>query len=432
MFKRMKKNKNTLLPVERSPHVGIEISSDSTTLQQIAMIDLTEEDLHILHALKPYIESDIVSIVDQFYSNLEKEESLIRTINDHSSIDRLKKTLRRHIGQMFSGKIDERYIENRNKIAHVHVRIGLDSKWYLAAFQNLLSSFTRIIKRHAANEEEAIKAIGAVMKIINLEEQLVIEAYEQEIMQIRQRVSDERTNISENIRNTSEKLVAIFQETNAALEELIGQSKEIASLTNNASKFSNTAKEKAESGKKEMDKLADNMDGIRRLIVEMKEESEALKAIMKQMHDIISIVSDVAEQTNLLSLNASIEAARAGESGRGFAVVAEEVRKLSDQTKEAAVNVASLIKNTNVQVGHLTEKLDTVSSHVQRGNNYSQETEEHFEEIVLTMNDTDDKNKKIVEEISSFVDSINTLGKSFEEVAMSAEGLNSLTQELNS
>ena len=265
-----------------------------------------------------------------------------------------------------------------------------------------------------------------------MEEQLVIEAYEQEIMQIRQRVSDERTNISENIRNTSEKLVAIFQETNAALEELIGQSKEIASLTNNASKFSNTAKEKAESGKKEMDKLADNMDGIRRLIVEMKEESEALKAIMKQMHDIISIVSDVAEQTNLLSLNASIEAARAGESGRGFAVVAEEVRKLSDQTKEAAVNVASLIKNTNVQVGHLTEKLDTVSSHVQRGNNYSQETEEHFEEIVLTMNDTDDKNKKIVEEISSFVDSINTLGKSFEEVAMSAEGLNSLTQELNS
>lgn len=93
------------------------------------------------------------------------------------------------------------------------------------------------------------------------------------------------------------------------------------------------------------------------------------------------------------------------------------MKKLSDQTKEAAVNVASLIKNTNVQVSHLTEKLDTVSSHVQRGNNYSQETEEHFEEIVLTMNDTDDQNKKIVEEINSFVDSINTLGKSFEEVA---------------
>src|SRR5699024_7755803 len=115
--------------------------------------------------------------------------------------------------------------------------------------------------------------------------------------------------------------------------------------------------------------------------------------------------------------NASIEAARAGESGRGFAVVAEEVRKLSDQTKDAVVNVASLIKNTTEQVNYLTSTLDTIRRDVQIGNSYSKDTEIHFEEIVRTMNDTDKQNNKMADEIQLFCDSMSVLGESFEEVA---------------
>ena len=211
---------------------------------------------------------------------------------------------------------------------------------------------------------------------------------------------------------------------------MIDHSDEIVALASRGSKLSQTAKDKAESGKQEMNRLASKMSMINKSVEGMSVDAKELVTIMQRMQEIIDIVSGVAEQTNLLSLNASIEAARAGEAGRGFAVVAEEVRKLSDQTKDAVVNVASLIKTTNEQVKQLTNTLEDIHQDVQIGNGYSQETEAHFGEIVETMNDNDNENNKLVEEIEAFVERINALGKAFEEVAASADGLNMLTNEL--
>ena len=75
-----------------------------------------------------------MQIVDAFYRNLSKEASLIDMINDHSFVDRLKQTLKRHICEMFDGKIDEEYFIKRKKIAQVHVRIGLKTKWLSLLF----------------------------------------------------------------------------------------------------------------------------------------------------------------------------------------------------------------------------------------------------------------------------------------------------------
>ena len=429
MFRQKKKVQERFFN-ERFPHSGFDIQPGSDLEKQIIMIGLTVEDLQILCKLQPYVENEVDDIANQFYSNLEKNSSLIQIINEHSSIQRLKKTLRRHIFEMFTGKIDADYVQKRRTIAHVHVRIGLDSKWYLAAFQDILNSLLNIVEKHVMNRDETLLAIRAVTKIINLEEQLVIEAYEEETDRIKQEIAVAKDSIRMNIMSTSQNLASIAEQTNAAVEELIVKSDEIASLANQGSELSQTAREKAELGKTEMNKLTDKMDSIAASVEGIKDDANRLVTIMKQMQDIINIVSGIAEQTNLLSLNASIEAARAGESGRGFAVVAEEVRKLSDQTKDAVVKVASLIKNTNEQVEHLTNTLEMISGDVQVGNTYSHETEEHFAEIVQTMNATDDQNNKMAEEIDAFVENISILGQSFEEVASSADALSSLTYEM--
>lgn len=412
------------------PEVKLEIERDIPLDHQIKMIGLTLEDLQILRALQPYINDKIHTIINQFYDNLGKESSLIHIINKHSSIERLKKTLRRHIVEMFSGEIDPSYVEKRRIIAHVHVRIGLEAKWYVAAFHDILSSFIDVIVEQISEREDALRAIRAVTKIINLEEQLVLEAYEDETKRIKREANETKDGFRMNIVNTSENLAAISQETNAAVEKLIDHSDEIVALASRGSKLSQTAKDKAESGKQEMNRLASKMSMINKSVEGMSVDAKELVTIMQRMQEIIDIVSGVAEQTNLLSLNASIEAARAGEAGRGFAVVAEEVRKLSDQTKDAVVNVASLIKTTNEQVKQLTNTLEDIHQDVQIGNGYSQETEAHFGEIVETMNDNDNENNKLVEEIEAFVERINALGKAFEEVAASADGLNMLTNEL--
>ncbi|MBP1079548.1 MULTISPECIES: protoglobin domain-containing protein [Bacillus] len=102
--------------------------------RQLQMISLEEEDLEILSRLKPIVSREIETIVNKFYQNLAIESSLEETINRHSSVERLKKTLMIHIQEMFTGRIEEEFLEKRKRIAHIHLRIGLIPKWYICAF----------------------------------------------------------------------------------------------------------------------------------------------------------------------------------------------------------------------------------------------------------------------------------------------------------
>lgn len=431
MFRRRKKEIPSLFSGESDGKVKLEIERSSSLDHQVKMIGLTKNDLSILNALQPFVEKNIHAIVDKFYLNLEEEPSLIQLINDNSSMERLKQTLRRHLLEMFSGKIDKAYVQQRHKIAFVHVKIGLESKWYLAGFQDLLSSFIALVNENVPDREEAFKAIQAVTKIINLEEQLVLETYENEIERIRIESQNLKAKIQEDVIQTSETLAAISQETHASFEELVAQSDSVTLLANTGSELSQSASKQATLGKEEMNKLAGKMEEMVASINEVRVDAERLDRIMKEMQDVITIVSGVAEQTNLLSLNASIEAARAGESGRGFAVVAEEVRKLSDQTKESVVKVTNLINNTNEKVNQLTETLTLIGKEIQSGNDSSKTTEVQFGEIVEKMADTNKQNDRIAEEIRGFVESIHQLGESFEEVAASADILNGLTNKID-
>src|SRR5690625_4422082 len=95
------------------PYLNGELSSD--LMKQIEMIHLTKDDLKIVMYLKPLIEKNITTIVNDFYANIEKTPSLIKIINKFSAIDKLKGTLTTHIIEMFSGKIDEQFIKKRKE-----------------------------------------------------------------------------------------------------------------------------------------------------------------------------------------------------------------------------------------------------------------------------------------------------------------------------
>ncbi|XVL95758.1 protoglobin domain-containing protein [Bacillus subtilis] len=96
--------------------------------KQLKMVRLGDAELYVLEQLQPLIQENIVNIVDAFYKNLDHESSLMDIINDHSSVDRLKQTLKRHIQEMFAGVIDDEFIQKRNRIASIHLRIGLSAK----------------------------------------------------------------------------------------------------------------------------------------------------------------------------------------------------------------------------------------------------------------------------------------------------------------
>ncbi|MGG3684342.1 globin-coupled sensor protein [Aeribacillus sp. FSL K6-3256] len=412
---------------------NISITKGSEIERQILMIDLTEKDLQIINAIQPFVIEKIDLIADRFYKNLEKEPSLLKIINDNSSIEKLKKTLRQHIVEMFNGRIDAAFTDKRIKMAHMHVRIGLQTKWYMCAFQDLFLALMDIIQQNMMNKKDCFLAIRAVSKIINLEQQLVLEAYDTESIRLKEAIAieEQKRSVRKNVAKASQNLAAISEQTNASFQQLIAQSNEIVSLAKNGTNLSLTAQERAEKGKEHMHQQTLNMSNIYSAVDNISNDVHLLLEISNKMQEIVGIVTGIADKTNLLSLNAAIEAARAGESGRGFAVVAEEVRKLAEQTKNSVSKVSSLIQNTQKQVEDLTKSLEKIKTEVNNGHQNMQETEKHFEQILDTMAKTMDQNNKIETELISFVNVVNELGKAFEEVSHSADQLTMITKEMN-
>jgi heam-based aerotactic trancducer len=409
----------------------INIKSGSAIDKQIKMIALTLDDLRMINILQPYVMENINGIVEQFYKNLTNEPSLLKIINNNSSIDRLKQTLTQHISEMFDGIIDQSYIQKRIQIAHVHVKIGLQTKWYMCAFQDLLLSLSAIIEKNLVVREDYILAMRAVSKILNLEQQIVLEAYDNESNRLKMEVEQQKIQIKENVVSSSQNLAAISEETNATIHQLDRQTKEIVDLAKKGTELSILAEERALIGKQQIRNQNTSMANIIHSVNDISEEVQVVQDITSQMEEIISLVKGVANQTNLLSINAAIEAARAGEQGRGFAVVAEEVRKLSEETKHSVANVSNLILHTNSEVEKLSQSLEKIRVAVNNGNQMLEETEVYFEQILSTMDETKIQHSQIGNEIVTFANSVSELGKAFEEVAYSADHLTLIAQQMN-
>lgn len=411
-------------------NADLSIIRDSEVEKQLKMIGLTKTDLQIINSLQPFVIEKIDYIVNRFYKSLETEYSLLEIINDYSSIDRLKKTLKQHIVEMFDGVVEEAYFTKRIKIAHIHVRIGLQTKWYMCAFQDLLLSLIDIIEEKVTLKEDLLLAIRAITKILSLEQQLVLEAYDSETERLKEVAERQKQSVRDHVASTTQNLAAISEETNASFNQLITQANEVVSLAETSTKLTLRAKESAENGKEQIHKQTMNMANIYKSVNEISNDVQVLLEILSQMQEIVDIVTDISDQTNLLSLNAAIEAARAGEYGRGFSVVAGEVRKLSEQTKKSVTNVSSLILNTNSQVDKLSMSLEKIKTEVKSGNHNMQETTNDFEQILKGMAETMLQRGKIGNELNSFIDVINELGRAFEEVTRSADSLTLITQEM--
>ncbi len=109
-----------------------------------------------------------------------------------------------------------------------------------------------------------------------------------------------------------------------------------------------------------MEKIKDTVDQSAVLVHSLGEKSQEIK-------DIVNVISDIADQTNLLALNAAIEAARAGEAGRGFAVVADEVRKLAERTQKATTEISALVHGTQTEMNNVIESMEGVTAQVHLG-----------------------------------------------------------------
>ncbi len=288
-----------------------------------------------------------------------------------------------------------------------------------------------------------------------------MEEFKSSINQLGESLNNVLSEVLSSVSTTSAAAVQISATADglaAASEEQSSQADEVASaveemsrtITENAMSASRTAEVAerngaiAKEGGDVVEQTVTKMKDIADVVKKSADNIEKLGESSKEIGEIISVIDDIADQTNLLALNAAIEAARAGEQGRGFAVVADEVRKLAERTTEATKQIAKMIKGIQGETQEAVEAMKKGNEEVKSGISLADRAGKSLQEIVTSSRDVQDMISQIAaaseeqsstsEEIAKNVSAIsmvtNDSTKQIQEVASSADGLAKLTEQL--
>jgi methyl-accepting chemotaxis protein len=175
---------------------------------------------------------------------------------------------------------------------------------------------------------------------------------------------------------------AQVSKVSGAFTEMTSSAQEVAKRCTELAGLSEAARSKAEAGRGVVESTVSEMESIAQLVSGCAAAVSDLGAKSAQIGQIIKVINDIADQTNLLALNAAIEAARAGEHGRGFAVVADEVRKLAERTQSATEEVSRSISDIQSGTGHAVTSMATTREKVSGGVAHARSAGESLMEIV--------------------------------------------------
>lgn len=237
-----------------------------------------------------------------------------------------------------------------------------------------------------------------------------------------------------------------LMETSQTLEQVTHAIQNLAESSGAISETGMTVSGEAKEGNVLVEKTVQQIHSIHHKVIESEEVLQLLQSSTNEIGEITMAITEIADQTNLLALNAAIEAARAGEHGKGFAVVADEVRKLAEQSQRSTNKIASLIEHIQRNMTSSSKAMDTVKDEVQMGLDVVKATEVKFKEIVDGMNHmgikvsdmaaTVEQMSASAEEITATVHNIATHAKETsshsQQVAAAAEEQLAAMEEINS
>jgi len=261
---------------------------------------------------------------------------------------------------------------------------------------------------------------------------------------------------STEISSSAEEMAAGAQEQSSQTTEIASaveeMTKTILETSQNSSKSAEAAKNAgavAKEGGRVVDQTIEGMNRIADVVRKSAETVHALGKGSDQIGEIVQVINDIADQTNLLALNAAIEAARAGEQGRGFAVVADEVRKLAERTTKATKEIAIMIRQIQQDTGGAVESMNKGTEEVEKGISLADKAGQSLKEIIVGVEEVMDMSTQVAaaseeqssaaEQISKNIEAISGVTQEsatgVQQIARAAEDLNRLTvnlQELTS
>jgi methyl-accepting chemotaxis protein len=260
--------------------------------------------------------------------------------------------------------------------------------------------------------------------------------------------------------SSSDEISASMKEMAAGSEEQSQQTTEVAGAveemtktiletTKNAEAATGASKQYGDIAKEGGIVVQETVEGMNKIAEVVKKSADTVQKLGKnseEIGEIIQVIDDIADQTNLLALNAAIEAARAGEQGRGFAVVADEVRKLAERTTKATKEIAAMIKRIQKDTEGAVEVMEKGTDEVERGRQLADKAGLSLTQIIAGADKVVDLVNQVAaaseqqssasEQISKNVDAINNVtqqnSNSLQQISNAVEGLDHLANDLQS
>ncbi|MGE4268058.1 MAG: methyl-accepting chemotaxis protein [Deferribacterales bacterium] len=240
---------------------------------------------------------------------------------------------------------------------------------------------------------------------------------------------------AQSVASGSTELAAATEELSMTMGDQASQVSSVASATEEMSASSSLINENLDASLKVAQETANNTtDGSKMLkkavdeIQQIKNKVDELGTTVRSLADssqeitaILNVISDIADQTNLLALNAAIEAARAGEHGRGFAVVADEVRKLAERTQSATGEISSIIGNLQKESGRASDDMGLALVQVDSGVKTMMATATFFDKIVASVDDMSNMNSVIETSIKEQVQAIENINDNAQTISTGIE-----------
>ncbi|HMM20044.1 MAG TPA: methyl-accepting chemotaxis protein [Selenomonadales bacterium] len=220
----------------------------------------------------------------------------------------------------------------------------------------------------------------------------------------------------------TQRQVGAVDQARTVIEAMAVKMQQMVTNTDNAGRLAETATANAASGNEVVNRAVTQMSKVGESSLKVQDAVNELAASSDKIAEVVEVIANIAGQTNLLALNAAIEAARAGEQGRGFAVVAEEVRKLAEQSQEAARSITDMIRDNHESIANAVRITSEEAVDVKQG-----------VELVNTAGNTFNDIARIVSQVTAQVkvisNSISMLSESSQQVSTSIHDITAVTQD---
>jgi len=428
---------------------------------KIAYHGFTEADMGVIAHWRPVIEAALPAIVDVFYDFIARASAVQSVLDTHTTIQRQRPVLTRYVQTMFSGRLDDEYVEYRRRVGVRHETIDLDVHYYLAMYEVLRSNFVQTLQRANATPAAVERFSSAFGRLISVDIALcietfiesrksrsldaisttiksmvdgvgvaltrvaqgdltsrVIDAYEGDLARVRDDLNtavssldialrqtvagaEEVAIASRQIASSAESLAAGTSEQAATLEEITASVQEIMAMARTSATTASEVRKLSTENQASVAIGTENMKSLSDAVGRIKTSSDATAKIVKT-------IDEIAFQTNLLALNAAVEAARAGDAGKGFAVVAEEVRNLAMRSADAARTTAHMIEESvrNADDGVTLNR-----------------------EVIANLNEISERTNQVTGLIGDIAQAGSMQSAATEQIAIAVEQLNNVTQQ---